>query len=73
MSIEVQDASSDKIIVVGIDGFEPSLAKKFMEEGKMPNLQSFVKQGACREDLVLLGGFCQNIKTSAQHKAIRTS
>ena len=22
----------------------------------MPNLQSFVKQGACREDLVLLGG-----------------
>lgn len=56
MSIEVQDASSDKIIVVGIDGFEPSLAKKFMEQGKMPNLQSFVKQGACREDLVLLGG-----------------
>ena len=56
MSIQVQDASSDKIIVVGIDGFEPSLAKKFMEQGKMPNLQSFVKQGACREDLVLLGG-----------------
>lgn len=28
MSTQMQNASSDKIIVVGIDGFEPSLAKK---------------------------------------------
>lgn len=56
MSTQIQNASSDKIIVVGIDGFDPSLAKKFMEQGKMPNLKSFVEQGACREDLVLLGG-----------------
>ena len=56
MSTQMQNASSDKIIVVGIDGFEPSLAKKFMDQGKMPNLKAFVEQGACREDLVLLGG-----------------
>ncbi len=56
MSTQIQNASSDKIIVVGIDGFEPSLAKKFMDQGKMPNLKAFVEQGACREDLVLLGG-----------------
>lgn len=47
---------ADKIAVLGIDGFEPSLANKFMKQGKMPNLQAFVNRGACREDLLLLGG-----------------
>lgn len=46
---------SNKIIVLGVDGFEPSLAKKFMDQGKMPNLSQFVQKGACREDLMLLG------------------
>ena len=53
---KIKDAKSDKIIVLGVDGFEPSLAKKFMDQGKMPNLKKFVERGACREDLVLLGG-----------------
>lgn len=48
-------ALTKKMIVLGVDGFEPSLAKKFMDQGKMPNLQQFVQRGACREDLVLLG------------------
>lgn len=60
MSFEVFEQTSktiaDKIAVIGIDGFEPSLAKKFMDQGKMPNLKAFVEQGSCREDLVLLGG-----------------
>ena len=51
-----REALTDKLIVLGVDGFEPSLAKKFMDQGKMPNLQKFVARGACREDLVLLGG-----------------
>ena len=49
------NALSSKVLVLGVDGFEPKLAKKFMDQGKMPNLQKFVEQGACREDLVLLG------------------
>lgn len=53
---KIDNAKSDKIIVLGVDGFEPSLAKKFMDQGKMPNLKKFVERGACREDLVLLGG-----------------
>ncbi len=47
---------TEKIIVLGVDGFEPSLAKKFMDQGKMPALKKFVDKGACREDLALLGG-----------------
>ena len=49
-------ALTNKLIVIGVDGFEPSLAKKFMDQGKMPNLKQFVEKGSCREDLVLLGG-----------------
>lgn len=45
-----------KIIVLGIDGFEPCSAKKFMDEGLMPNLKEFVKKGSAREDLHMLGG-----------------
>lgn len=46
---------SEKILVLGVDGFEPKLAKKFMDQGKMPNLQKYVDAGSCRDDLVLLG------------------
>lgn len=45
-----------KILILGVDGFDASLAKKFLSQGKMPNLQKFVKRGACRDDLVMLGG-----------------
>lgn len=48
-------ALTEKMIVLGVDGLDPSLAKKFMDQGKMPNLKQFVERGACREDLVLLG------------------
>ena len=48
-------ALTEKIAVIGVDGFEPVLAKKYMDQGKMPNLQKFVEKGSCREDLVLLG------------------
>ena len=48
-------ALTEKIAVIGVDGFEPVLAKKFLDQGKMPNLQKFVEKGSCREDLVLLG------------------
>ena len=49
-------AKSNKILVLGIDGMDPRLAKKFMDEGNMPNLKEYVTRGAAREDLVLLGG-----------------
>ncbi len=48
-------AFTDKVLVLGVDGYEPSLAKKFMDQGKLPNLKAFVERGSAREDLVLLG------------------
>lgn len=52
----INNTISSKIIVLGIDGFDPSLAKKFMDQGKMPALKQYMKKGSAREDLVLLGG-----------------
>ena len=48
-------AKASKMLVLGIDGFEPRLATKYLKEGKMPALAQFIQRGACREDLHLLG------------------
>lgn len=45
-----------KIIILGVDGMDPALTKKYMDEGKLPNIKKFVERGAQREDLVMLGG-----------------
>lgn len=47
---------AQKVFVIGLDGMDPSLTKKFMDAGLMPNVKKLVAKGACREDLVLLGG-----------------
>ena len=46
---------ADKILVLGIDGMDPRLTKKYVAEGKMPSVKKFIERGAQREDLVLLG------------------
>jgi predicted AlkP superfamily phosphohydrolase/phosphomutase len=35
----------DRLIVLGLDGMEPTLAEKFMAEGKLPNLARLKKEG----------------------------
>ncbi|AFM27739.1 alkaline phosphatase family protein [Desulfomonile tiedjei] len=47
---------SEKVLVLGIDGLDPRLMKKYVDEGKMPNAKKYIDRGSCREDLVLLGG-----------------
>ena len=49
-------ALADKMILLGIDGMDPHLTRKFMDEGKMPNVKKLVEMGAAREDLSMLGG-----------------
>ncbi len=44
------------MFVLGIDGLDPRYSRKMLREGKMPNLQKFIDRGACREDLMMLGG-----------------
>ena len=34
-----------KLVILGLDGLEPSLAEKFMAEGKLPNLARLKKEG----------------------------
>ena len=48
-------ALSDKILVLGVDGMDPKLTRKYIDEGLMPNTQKFVERGACRQDLFMLG------------------
>ena len=46
---------SDKIMVLGIDGMDPRLTRKYIDSGDMPATKEFLERGAAREDLVLLG------------------
>ncbi len=49
------EGNAKKLLVLGIDGMDPRLTKRFVEEGKMPNTAKFLERGSAREDLVLLG------------------
>lgn len=50
-----RQAYTKKLMVLGIDGMDPRIGKRLMDEGRMPNMQKFLKAGSAREDLVLLG------------------
>ena len=39
---------SDKILVMGIDGLDPRLTRKYIAEGIMPNIEKLIAAGACR-------------------------
>jgi predicted AlkP superfamily phosphohydrolase/phosphomutase len=36
----------DRVVILGLDGMEPTLAEKFMAEGKLPNLARLKKEGS---------------------------
>jgi predicted AlkP superfamily phosphohydrolase/phosphomutase len=36
----------DRLVILGLDGLEPTLAEKFMAEGKLPNLARLKKEGS---------------------------
>jgi predicted AlkP superfamily phosphohydrolase/phosphomutase len=39
-------ARADRVVILGLDGMEPTLAERFMAEGKLPNLGRIRKDGA---------------------------
>ncbi|MDO4280479.1 MAG: alkaline phosphatase family protein [Peptococcaceae bacterium] len=47
---------NNKVLVLGIDGLDPKLTKKYVDEGYMPNMKKFLEMGAAREDLQMIGG-----------------
>lgn len=52
----MREALAKKILILGVDGLDPRLTKKYVSEGKMPNVKQYIERGACREDLTMLGG-----------------
>ncbi len=40
-----QRQAPQKVMVMGFDGMDPTLARKFMDEGKLPNLKRLAEQG----------------------------
>jgi Uncharacterized conserved protein len=49
-------AINNKIFILGVDGLDPRLTKKYLDQGKMPNIKKFIEKGSTREDLIMLGG-----------------
>lgn len=47
-------ALTDKVLMLGVDGLDPSLTRKFVDEGKLPNIKKFIDAGAQKKDLKLL-------------------
>lgn len=54
---------AEKILVLGVDGMDPRLTKKYVGLGKMPNVQKLIEKGSAREDLVMLGAQPTSINT----------
>ncbi len=51
-----KEVLSGKLMVLGVDGLDPRLTLKYIAEGIMPNTKKLIESGACRDDLVMLGG-----------------
>lgn len=45
-----------KVLVLGVDAMDPSLSKKFLKEGIMPNLKKLIEHGAANTNLEMIGG-----------------
>jgi len=41
-----KNAKYERVIVLGLDGLDPKLTRKFMEEGKLPNFSRLAEQGS---------------------------
>ena len=50
-----RQARADKLLLLGVDGMDPRLTRKLVDEGKLPNLKKYIEAGAQRHDLVMLG------------------
>ena len=53
--MKIPAASTKKLLVLGVDGMDPRITKYLMDKGELPAIKEYVKRGACREDLVMLG------------------
>ncbi len=47
---------TNKVLVLGIDGLDPRLTQKYLDEGKMPNTKKFLEKGAVHARMEMIGG-----------------
>lgn len=47
--IAVSSFASPKVVILGFDGADPKLARKYMDEGSLPNLKKLEEQGCFKE------------------------
>ncbi|WP_099468985.1 alkaline phosphatase family protein [Konateibacter massiliensis] len=47
--------STQKLIVLGIDGMDPLTTKRLVDAGRLPHIKKFLERGAARENLDMLG------------------
>ena len=52
----MRTARANKVMVLGIDGLDPKLVRKYIDEGRMPNTKKFAERGAQDKDFFMLGG-----------------
>lgn len=50
-----KNASAQKLIVLGVDGMDPVITKRLLEDGQLPNIRTFLAHGSARADLGMLG------------------
>jgi len=43
-----RNASAKRVVIVGLDGMDPGLATRFMQEGRLPNFQRLAERGVFR-------------------------
>lgn len=49
-------ARTNKLLLLGVDGLDPRLTRKYVDMGIMPNVKKYLERGSARHDLVMLGG-----------------
>ena len=48
--------ATEKLLVLGVDGMDPRLTRKYVDEGYMPNVKKLLELGSARQDLAMIGG-----------------
>ena len=42
---------TQKLLILGVDGMDPKLTRRLVDEGRMPNLKTYLERGSARADL----------------------
>lgn len=48
--------TNNKVLVLGVDGLDPSLVNRYRAQGILPSFDEYIKRGSARHDLAMLGG-----------------